>query len=138
MVDAGKAVGRYISMAVDSGACDSVIDPEDVPEYPPVETKASIGGLAYASATGDEIPNLGEIKLPFSTREGTLRGMTVQAAPVAKPLGSVMRICQAGHMVVFDSEQSYIVNKKTGEMNMLREEDGNYMLDLDSSTWIQC
>ena len=54
--------------------------------------------------------------------------MTFQAAPVSKPLGSV--ICAAGHRVVFDEDGSYIENKTTGEMNMLREDNGNYMLDM--------
>ena len=56
--------------------------------------------------------------------------MTFQAAPVAKPLGSVKKICQAGHMVVFDDEGSYVYNKHTQEINWLREESGNYMLDV--------
>ena len=36
----------------------------------------------------------------------------------------------AGHRVVFDSEMSFILNKATGEMNVLREEDGNFLLDV--------
>ena len=65
------------------------------------------------------------------TNEGTMRMMTFQAAPVAKALGSVTRICQAGHRVVFDGEDgAFIQNKKTGEINWLREQDGNYILDL--------
>ena len=49
---------------------------------------------------------------------------------MAKPLASVKRICSTGHMVVFDEEESYIINKRTGETNILREDDGNYMLDV--------
>ena len=56
--------------------------------------------------------------------------MTFQAAGVAKPLGSVKRMIITGHVVVFDSEGSYIMNKTTREVNALREEDGNFMLDL--------
>ena len=56
--------------------------------------------------------------------------MTFQVAPVAKLLGSVLRICEAGHMVVFDSEGSYIVNKQTGEFNWLRNENGNFILNV--------
>ena len=33
-------------------------------------------------------------------------------------------------MVVFDDDGSYIFNKQTGEVNWMREEAGNYMLDL--------
>ena len=63
-------------------------------------------------------------------REGTQRSMRITAAPVTKPLASVYQIVKAGHMVAFrDDGGSYIVNKGTGEINMLRKEDGNYMLD---------
>ena len=118
-----------VSMAVDSGACDSVADPSQVP-CEVKETEASRRGQQFASATGEPIPNLGEMMMPMLTREGSLRNMRVQAAPVTKPLASVMRIVQAGHTVVFDSEGSFILNKTSGERNMLREEDGNYMLDV--------
>ena len=56
--------------------------------------------------------------------------MTFQAAPVSKPLGSVKRMCSSGHRVVFDDDGSYIQNKATGELNWLREENGNYILDV--------
>ena len=82
------------------------------------------------SASGDPITNYGELKLPVVTRERTMRGMVFQAAGVAKPLGSVKKMLQAGHRVVFDYECSYILNKSTGETNVLREEDGNFMLDV--------
>ena len=108
-----------------------------------LETDKSRSGACYASATGEPIPNLGEQQLPFATEEGSMRAMTFQAAPVAKPLGSVKRICQAGHYVIFGEDGSYIVNKATGELNWLREQSGNYMLDVwippssqtDTSIW---
>ena len=65
-------------------------------------------------------------------REGTVRGMVLKASPVTKPLGSVKKICQAGHTVVFDDEGSFIMNKNTGEVTGLRAEDGNFML----AAWI--
>ena len=73
--------------------------------------------MSYSSATGQRIPNLAEQKLPSFTVEGTLRGMTFQAAPVSKPLGSFKRMCPSGHRV-----------KVTGEVNWLQEENSNYML----------
>ncbi len=90
-------------MAVDSGACENVIDAEEeVPNYPIAESRASNMGVKYASATGEEIANLGQVVLPMLTGEGTKRRMTMQAAEVSKPLASVKRICEAGHTVVFD------------------------------------
>ena len=104
---------QLLSVTVDSGACDSVIDPEDVPGYEVRETKASRSGEAFASATGETIPNLGEIELPFQTRKQSWKNLTRQACDVSKPLASVKKICQAGHRVVFDEEGSYILNKAT-------------------------
>ena len=97
------------------------------------QTKASMSGVQYASATGEEILNLGEVVLPVITAEGTKRRMRLQAT-VSRPLASVKRTCEAGHTVVFDDTGSFILNfilnKATGEINALREECGNYMLDL--------
>ena len=127
-----KSKWKCISIAVDSGACDNVIPPQELPGYEDRigDTPASRNGDDFVSASGDTIPNYGELKVPVVTRELTARGMTFQAAGVAKPLGSVKRMLQAGHRVVFDPEMSYIQNTSTGEMNFLREEDGNFMLDV--------
>ena len=73
---------------------------------------------------------MGELNLPMLMRERDWKSMKLQACPVAKPLASVKRICMAGHAVIFDEEGSYIVNKTTGSVTQLREEDGNYMLDV--------
>ena len=100
---------------MDSGAAETVIPYMAVPGHPIYETDASRNGLNYASATGDPIPNLGEQRLPLVTSEGSLRGMTFQAAPVDRALGSVKRMCSSGHRVVFDDDLSYVMNKATGE-----------------------
>ena len=128
----GKGKWKCISIAVDSGACDNVIPPQELPGYEDriEETKASKNGEDFVSASGDVIPNYGEVKVPVVTREMTMRGMLFQAAGVAKPLGSVKKMLMAGHRVVFDSEMSFILNKATGETNVLREEDGKFLLDV--------
>ena len=119
-----------ITMAVDSGAAQTVIPHTLVMGHPIMETAASKSGVNYASATGQPIPNLGEQRLPLCTSEGSLRSMTFQAAPVSRALGSVKRMNETGHIVVFDGTDSYIQNKATGEINWLREENGNYLMDL--------
>ena len=51
---------KRVSMAVDSGACENVIDAEEmVPGFEIKQTKAIMIGIKYASATGEEILNLG-------------------------------------------------------------------------------
>ena len=125
-----KGEWKMLSIAVDSGACQSVMDPEDVPDYEVTETAESRRGENFNSATGEEIPNLGEIKIPMVTREMSIRSMRFAAAPVTKPLGSVKSMNKANHIVLFDEAGSFIMNKATGEVNMLREEDGNFILDV--------
>ena len=57
---APRAERTKLFSAVDPGACESVIDAaEQVPGYEVQETRASKSGLVYASATGEEIANLG-------------------------------------------------------------------------------
>ena len=56
--------------------------------------------------------------------------MTFQAAPVDRALGSVKRMCSSGRIVVFDDDGSHVLNKMTGEVNWMREENGNYIMDL--------
>ena len=56
--------------------------------------------------------------------------MTMQVAEkVTKPLGSVSRICAAGHRVIFDDDGSYIEHKETGVRTWLRQRDGIYVLE---------
>jgi hypothetical protein len=67
---------KKLSMAVDSGARENVIDAgEEVPNYLVQENWASKIGVNHASATGEEIPNLGEVTLPMATMEGAKRKM---------------------------------------------------------------
>ena len=127
-----------LSIIIDSGAAETVIPHTCVADHPVWETAASKSGVCYSSATNEPIPNLGEQKVPLVTQEGSLRIMTCQVAPVHRPLGSVRRMCQAGHKVIFDEAGSYIENKRTGEINWLREENGNYVLDVSvvpGSVW---
>ena len=45
---------------IDSGACVPVINPEVASDYPLQETEAIKRGVAFVSASGDPMPNLGE------------------------------------------------------------------------------
>ena len=121
-----------MSIAVDSGACDNVIGPDDIPEYRECikETPDSLRGGCFVSASGEEIPNFGEVTLPLVTREHGIKAVKFQAAGVAKPLLSAERLNQAGHYVIFDGDDSCIVNKNTYDVTALRREDGNFMLDV--------
>ena len=67
--------------------------------------------------------------LPEITVEGTKRQVRLQAAVDSRTLASVKRTCEAGHSVVFDYCGSFVLNKGTGEINMLQEDGGSNMVD---------
>ena len=86
---------------------DSVISPEHVPDHEVHESVESRRGENFQSATEEPISNLGEILLLLYMREGTVRGLVMKASFLTKLLGSVEKVCQAGHTVVFDDEGSF-------------------------------
>ena len=122
---------RRVRAAVDSGAAESVIPTGEVPEYPPKQLSEPI---YYQTASGETIANEGEQVLPVMTVHGEeLKAMTFQACEVTKPLASVKRVVDAGHMVVFGPPEtggSFILNLSSWEFEPLQEEDGNYHMNL--------
>ena len=80
--------------------------------------------MNFVSTLGDPIPNVGEHVLLSLTEEETLR------TSAQKAIGSVQRVCDAGHTVVFHSDCSYVYNKHTGETNLMREDQDNDVLDM--------
>ena len=77
---------RRVSIAIDSGACDSVISPEHVPDHEVHYSVESRRGENFQSATGEPIPNWGDLRLPLYMREGTIRSM-VMCFPCDKAFG---------------------------------------------------
>ena len=58
-VNGSEVNGRArLSLAVDSGACATVANPELLPNYRVVETEGSRKGERFTAASGDAIPNL--------------------------------------------------------------------------------
>ena len=89
--------------------------------------------IYYQTASGEPLVNEGEQTIPMVTPSGKLRMMTFQSCDITKPLASVKRMCDAGQVVVFAPEAlggSYILDMETGEKEALREEDGNYVMDV--------
>ena len=120
---------------VDSGAGETVLSEEDLPE---VETKESWGsrrGQSYEVANGEEIENKGEKKfIGTLTRddggESGKRMVTAQVCDVHRPLLSVKGMCRSGHRVIFDDDGSYVENKVTLERLKIEEVDGEYVIDM--------
>ena len=117
-----------IDLAVDSGASETVISEDMLPNIPIKQGDGSRRGVPYEVANGVRIPNLGEKEFQGYSEEGTVRSITTQVSEVNKGLLSVRKVVEAGNRVVFDSKGSYIEDKKTHERMYMRDEAGMYML----------
>ena len=125
-----EAGWRRMKVTVDSGAAESVIPELEETRYPKSKHAQDI---FYSTASGEPILNLGEQRIPMWTANGRPCAMTFQACDVMKPLASVKRMVEAGNAVVFAPDEwggSFVVNCDTLEEEQLREEDGNYVLDV--------
>ena len=118
-----------ISVAIDSGAAETVVPQTMVTEYPirPSE-KVRVGSLLCKCNWGAD-PESGGTGTPNGNSRSFAARNDIPGCTGCEPLGSVKWIWQAGHALIFDSAGSYIINKKTGELNWLREENINFMLD---------
>ena len=125
---------EYFEAILDSGASVTVVPPSLAKEYEVVEGEASKAGVKYEIANGDEIPNLGEKLMPIMTNEGTTRGLRAQVADVSKPLQAVRSLVRSGHAVIFgdgdNGDCHYVVNKMTGEVNMVKDDGVNYLMGM--------
>ena len=54
--------------------------------------------------------------------------MTFQIVKAAEALGSVFKICEAGHRAIFDSEGSHIEDNNSDEVTWLEERNGLFVL----------
>ncbi len=115
---------------MDSGASVTVVRPRTAGLYRTQESEGSKRGQVYQVANKETIPNLGEKLFPVVTDEGTLRGYSAQVADVASDLSSIRQLYHTGHMVVFDGPDSFMVNKETGEVNIIEDDGENYNLNL--------
>ena len=121
---------EHIESVVDSGGAIPVLPPDATGEHATQESPASKRGVQYEDASGNWIPNLGEKFVPVVTSEGTVRGYHTQIADVSKPLSSVRSMNKAHQTVVFDEDGSFIFNKVSGELNWLRDDGTNFLLDM--------
>lgn len=124
--------GEWLAITMDSGAAESVMPSGRLPYIATLQTERSLAAQqqgGYSSATGETIPNRGEQQITMMTADGNWKGMRFQKTDVRKPLGSISRICEAGHRVNFEKNNNYIEDRVTGDRVFLREENGLYILD---------
>ena len=105
--------GRYREITVDSGAGESVVNPDDWPSVDLKPSKGSVKGQRYVGPGGERIDNLGELTVKVHTERhggGDISSrVTFQGAKVRKPLLAVSGVIDKGNIVVFDGSGSFIL-----------------------------
>ena len=127
---ANNSEWQEIELAVDSGATETVVNEDMLPDVETKEGAASRRGVEYEVANGEKIPNLGEKKFRGTTSEGKSRNITAQVCDVNKALLSVKKVMAAGNRVVFDSEGSFIEDKVTKEKMWMTESQGMFLIKM--------
>ena len=122
-----------MSLKIDSGAIDTVIPPHVAKSFATKATDASRAGIGYRAANGSKIPAYGERQVKGFTDCWLPFSIKTQVAGVKSPLGSVMHMIRAGNRLTFDSQGSFMVNKKSGQKLPIHERDGGFEMDL----WIK-
>ena len=95
--------------------------------------KESIGSRAgqfFTSASGETIPNEGEVTLATLTEEGIAMKASFQIAGIRRPLLSVGEISEAGNMIYFGRKGGVIYNLESGTKTYFGKEGGIYVIDL--------
>ena len=113
----------------DSGASDTVAPEDFFTDYPLEESPGSRSNVWYVGAGGERIKNQGQRQILILTKEKHLRWLTVQVARVKKLLGSVSKNNDCGQRVVYDTDDSYIMDKVTGEKVHLERAKGVFKYD---------
>ena len=125
-----------IAVMIDSGASETVASQDKFASYPLEETTAS--GTTYSSAAekqAEDIVNLGQKYVQVVDeygKESWAKFQICKGLGHDKILGSVSRLVESGHTVVFRNPElgSYIQNNANGYRTYLRQQNGSYYLDL--------
>ena len=125
-----------IEVMIDSGASETVASMDKFPSYPLEDTTAS--GTTYSSAAekqAEAIVNMGQKFVEAVDEKGNVSWAKFQMCKGLgqnRILGSVSRLVESGHSVVFRSPElgSYIQNNNNQYRTWLRQSNGSYYLDL--------
>ena len=81
---------------MDSGASETVIIEDMLPNIPIKQGGASRRGVQYEVANGVRIPNIGEKNFQGYSEEGTVRSIATQVCELNEGLLSVRKVVRAG------------------------------------------
>ena len=118
-----------IEVAVDSGACDTVMPLSSCSSIPTVSSNQSKAGMSYEVADGNKNPNLGERKCLMLTPGCHFpKKIIFQVADVHKPLLSVTRAADAGFDCLLGKEGGCLIPQAGGERVPIRRKGNLYVM----------
>jgi hypothetical protein len=126
----GVVKKRKGKVTIDSGAEVSIWPASHVAWENVVPTKESEMGIGFVAANGSRMNNYGGTQVTFE-KNGKIKAMNFEVTDCKKPLASVAKIVDKGNKVVFDQDESYIINKATGEKIVLERERGTFVMVVD-------
>ena len=142
--DGGVAVAAVIApqtparcrmtVALDSGAGDHVVGPDDIPNFNIEPSAGSRAGRGFIAANGNKIANLGQSKVRVMDSEANSAFRSVvQVAEVSRPLYSVSKICDSnpGVEVTFNSRAAQVKDKNGKIVAKFKRQGGLYLADLE-------
>ena len=119
-----------IRAKVDSGAAVSVAPRKAFEGYKIHSTYESQKGIEYTSASGHKIKDEG-IRFPVvKTNRGDVRSLSMRVAEVSAPLISVFDMIHKNQRVVFDTDESYVEHKITGQRIAIDWQGHNPVIDM--------
>ena len=101
-----------------------------LPNHPVLPSEGSRNGIHYLAAGGARIPNRGEMKLSFLTKERHQCRIAFQVAEVKRPLLAVSTRTRAGNDVTFGPHGGKITNRTTRRTIEFVKRDGIYVLEI--------
>ena len=119
-----------VESLMDTGAVMHVM-PKAVASHVPIrESSGSKAGQQFSTASGEQLPNLGERKIRGLTEDCESVELMYQVADITKQLNSVGKICDTDKMVTFTKLGGYIQDVNTGRRVNFKREDGLYVLKM--------
>ena len=115
-----EGLKEFKEITVDSGAGESVADPEDFPGHLVSASPGSLMGQKFVGPGGEKIPNQGQFTPKMVTEPGSIGQVTFQAGKVRRPLMAVSRVNDKGNPVLFDGEASFILPGGTALVEEIR------------------
>ena len=117
--------GRYREITVDSGAGESVVNPNYRPNIDLKPSEGSVKGQRYLGPGGEQIDNSGELSVKVRTeRHGgsdISSRVTFQGAKVRKPLLAQSGVIDKGNIVVFDGSGSFMLPNSCAGVTSVRK-----------------